>query len=35
MLIGKEVIFTVEYKTPAGNREYGCVYLPKGENHLK
>ncbi|WAR09132.1 SND1-like protein [Mya arenaria] len=30
-IIGKEVIFTVEYKTPAANREYGCVYLQKGD----
>ncbi|OCT87162.1 hypothetical protein XELAEV_180208582mg, partial [Xenopus laevis] len=33
-LIGKEVCFTVEYKTPQG-REYGMVYLGKdtsGEN---
>ncbi|XP_035194719.1 staphylococcal nuclease domain-containing protein 1-like, partial [Oxyura jamaicensis] len=29
-LIGKEVCFTVEYKTPQG-REYGMVYLGKGE----
>lgn len=28
-LIGKEVLFTIEYKTPAATREYGCVYLPK------
>ncbi|KAL8222598.1 UNVERIFIED_CONTAM: nuclease domain-containing protein [Gekko kuhli] len=28
-LIGKEVCFTVEYKTPQG-REYGMVYLGKG-----
>lgn len=30
-LIGKEVCFTVEYKTPQG-REYGMVYLGKGES---
>uniref|UniRef100_A0A803XYA3 Uncharacterized protein n=1 Tax=Meleagris gallopavo TaxID=9103 RepID=A0A803XYA3_MELGA len=30
-LIGKEVCFTVEYKTPQG-REYGMVYLGKGEH---
>ncbi|XP_052242771.1 staphylococcal nuclease domain-containing protein 1-like [Dreissena polymorpha] len=29
LLIGKEVLFTVEYKTPAASREYGCVFLPK------
>lgn len=28
-LIGKEVWFTVEYKTPGATREYGCVYLTK------
>lgn len=28
-LIGKEVMFTIEYKTPAATREYGCVFLPK------
>ncbi|XP_060573863.1 staphylococcal nuclease domain-containing protein 1-like [Ruditapes philippinarum] len=34
-LIGKEVMFTIEYKTPSATREYGCVYLakdPSGEN---
>lgn len=29
-VIGKEVSFTVENKTPQG-REYGIVYLGKGE----
>lgn len=28
-LIGKEVMFTVEYKIPSATREYGCIYLPK------
>lgn len=28
-LIGKEVLFTVEYKPPGSTREYGCVYLQK------
>ncbi|XP_041351228.1 staphylococcal nuclease domain-containing protein 1-like [Gigantopelta aegis] len=34
-LIGREVVFTVEYKAPGTGREYGCVYLGKdmsGEN---
>lgn len=30
-LIGKEICFTVEYKTGQG-REYGMVYLGKGES---
>ncbi len=30
-LIGKEVSFTVEYKAPGTGREYGCIYLGKGE----
>lgn len=30
-LIGKEVLFTVEYKVPGTGREYGCIYLKKGE----
>ena len=29
-LIGKEVCFTVEYKTPGTGREYGAIYLGKG-----
>lgn len=29
-LIGREVVFTVEYKVPGTGREYGCVYLGKG-----
>ena len=29
-LIGKEVCFTIENKTPQG-REYGMIYLGKGE----
>ncbi|XP_027764585.1 uncharacterized protein LOC114071100, partial [Empidonax traillii] len=33
-LIGKEVCFTVEYKTPQG-REYGMVYLGKGPVPIK
>jgi len=28
-LVGKEVCFTVEYKTPGTGREYGCVYNGK------
>jgi staphylococcal nuclease domain-containing protein 1 len=28
-LIGKEVVFTVEYKVPGTGREYGCIYLGK------
>ncbi|XP_071115378.1 staphylococcal nuclease domain-containing protein 1-like [Haliotis cracherodii] len=34
-LIGREVVFTVEYKAPGTGREYGCVYLGRdqsGEN---
>lgn len=34
-LIGKEVCFSVEYKQPTNNREYGFVWLGKdntGEN---
>lgn len=35
-LVGKEVVFTVEYKVPASGREYGFLYLGKdaasGEN---
>ena len=30
-LIGKEVLFTVEYKPPGSTREYGCVFLNKGK----
>ncbi|XP_073239320.1 staphylococcal nuclease domain-containing protein 1-like [Porites lutea] len=30
-LIGKEVLFSVEYKVPGTGREYGCIYLQKGE----
>ena len=30
-VIGKEVFFTVEYKAPGTGREYGCIYLGKGE----
>ena len=29
-LIGKEVVFTVEYKVPSSGREYGFLYLGKG-----
>ena len=29
-LIGKEVLFSVEYKVPGTGREYGCIYLQKG-----
>ena len=32
-LIGKEVMFTIEYKPPGSTREYGCVYLQKGRNY--
>jgi len=28
-LIGKEVLFSVEYQVPGTGREYGCIYLPK------
>lgn len=31
-LIGKEVAFVIEYTVPGTGREYGCVYLGKGEN---
>lgn len=35
-MIGKEVVFVVDYKVPASGREYGTVYLGKdietGEN---
>ncbi|CAL1537379.1 unnamed protein product [Lymnaea stagnalis] len=34
-LVGKEVVFTVEYKVPGTGREYGIIYLGKdtsGEN---
>lgn len=31
-LIGKEVLFSVEYKVPGTGREYGCIYLQKGED---
>ncbi len=31
-LIGKEVCFTVEYKTPGTGREYGAIYLGEGSN---
>ncbi|XP_074613274.1 staphylococcal nuclease domain-containing protein 1-like [Acropora palmata] len=30
-LIGKEVLFTVEYKVPGTGREYGCIFLQKGQ----
>lgn len=30
-LIGKEVAFVIEYTVPGTGREYGCVYLGKGE----
>jgi len=29
-LVGKEVVFTIEYKVPASGREYGFLYLGKG-----
>lgn len=29
-LVGKEVVFTVEYKVPSTGREYGFLYLGKG-----
>lgn len=29
-LVGKEVVFTVEYKVPSSGREYGFLYLGKG-----
>ena len=29
-LIGKEVLFSVEYKVPGTGREYGCIFLQKG-----
>ncbi|KAH9507261.1 nuclease domain-containing protein [Bulinus truncatus] len=34
-LVGKDVVFTVEYKVPGTGREYGVIYLGKdttGEN---
>nr|CAG4641473.1 EOG090X01F7 [Eurycercus lamellatus] len=38
-LIGKEVVFTVEYKVPSSGREYGFLYLGKdaatGENIIE
>ena len=33
-LIGKEVVFTVEYKVPSTGREYGFLYLGKGLTKL-
>ena len=30
-LVGKEVVFTVEYKVPSSGREYGFLYLGKGK----
>ena len=33
-LVGKEVVFTVEYKVPASGREYGFLYLGKGSFNL-
>lgn len=29
-LVGKEVVFTVEYKVPSSGREYGFLFLGKG-----
>lgn len=34
-LIGKEVLFSIEYKVPGTGREYGCIFLPKGEGELE
>nr|CAG4646827.1 EOG090X01F7 [Megafenestra aurita] len=38
-LVGKEVVFTVEYKVPSSGREYGFLYLGKdaatGENVIE
>jgi len=35
-LIGKEVLFSVEYQVPGTGREYGCIYLPKpGSDELE
>nr|CAG4649952.1 EOG090X01F7 [Sida crystallina] len=38
-LVGKEVVFTVEYKVPSSGREYGFLYLGKdalsGENIIE
>ena len=31
-LVGKEVSFTVEYKVPGTGKEFGCVYLGKGNS---
>lgn len=33
-LVGKEVVFTVEYKVPSSGREYGFLYLGKGDSSL-
>lgn len=30
--MGKEVSFVSEYTVPTTQREYGCIYLPTGEN---
>ena len=30
-LVGKDVAFVIEYTVPGTGREYGCVYLGKGE----
>ncbi|KAG2231435.1 hypothetical protein BDF21DRAFT_455425 [Thamnidium elegans] len=32
LLVGKEVSFVSEYTVPTTQREYGCIYLPTGEN---
>lgn len=29
-LVGKEILFVVDYKVPATGREYGIIYLGKG-----
>lgn len=33
-LVGKEVVFTIEYKVPSSGREYGFLYLGKGSSYF-
>ena len=33
-LVGKEVCFTIEYKAPGTGKEYGFVYLGKGNVYV-
>ncbi|XP_001635744.2 staphylococcal nuclease domain-containing protein 1 [Nematostella vectensis] len=34
-LIGKEVLFSVEYKVPGTGREYGCIFLKNATGELE